>query len=138
MHRHLSDGGKSSHDGSTTDYNARWGKFVNTYCDPKDNGWFGQGSGLDFACDRDGAGPDVATGALDRSRVNNDISYTTLIETPRTLDIDFSDSDSDPFTDNELTSDEEDVIAMGLNLYGHKTHDLNISFKDIAKNDRAR
>ncbi|MBI1301399.1 MAG: hypothetical protein GC137_07045 [Alphaproteobacteria bacterium] len=137
LHRHLSDGGKASYGGVETDKTARWDRFVNTYCDPKDNGWSGQGSGLDFACDRDAQGPgvpgvDSGPLAADRYRVNRDINYTTLIENPRTLDIDFSDSTGG------VTDDEEDVIAMGLNLYGHNTFEQDLSRDNLVNPDLAR
>jgi hypothetical protein len=43
--------------------------------------------------------------------VNNDIDYTRMIDEPRTLDVAFNNA--------TLTNNEEDVIAMGNNLYGH-------------------
>ncbi len=98
------------------DQNARWRQFVNTYCDPKDNNWYGVGTGLDFACDRDGPGGSVAAGALDRRRVNKDIDYTATIDEPRTLEFDFSDTHTTP---DLMPQDEQDVLAMAANLYGH-------------------
>ena len=132
------------------DYKARWDQFVVTYCDPLDNNFqdvvakIAGGptatnplhipanqprTGLILACDHDGSGPSNATGAVDGNRFNRDINYTRLIEKPRTLEIDLS--------DNTLRSivppasalytglinqpgDEEDVIALSKNLYGHK------------------
>lgn len=97
------------------DKNARWDQFVKTYCDPKDNSWDKAGKGLDLACDRDGNGSSTATGAIDISRVNRDVDYTRLIDEPRTLNVNFSDTHAN-ITD--IPADEEDVLAMASNLYG--------------------
>ncbi len=99
--------------GSNRDKDSRWKKFINTYCDPKDNAWVEAGTGLDLACDHDGVGGSALTGAKDISRVNRDIDYTRLIDEPRTLNIDFTDG-NDP-----IHADEEDVLAMASNLYGN-------------------
>lgn len=99
--------------GVDEDKNSRWQKFIDTYCDPNDNSWEIAGTGLDLACDRDGLGGSVATGALDRGRVNRDIDYTRLIDAPRTLNVDFAQ------TPAVASEDEEDVLAMASNLYGH-------------------
>lgn len=115
------------------DLRGRWAQFVDTYCDPKDNNWnrpsalpvgggpgYGQLTGLEFACDHDGnvsgGGP---KGAVDPWRTNIDLDYTRLIEEPRTLNINF--------TDATRTDDEEDVVAMSRNIYGHQvlTRDLS-------------
>src|SRR5262249_6332564 len=46
---------------------------------------------------------------------NNDIDYLRTLLLPRTLDIDFS--------DNTITGDEQDMLAMSNNLYSHDLFD---------------
>lgn len=119
------------------DYRGRWAQFIDTYCDPKDNNWltpsalpggvgppgYGQLSGLEFACDHDGNFPNAARGgpkgATDPWRMNIDLDYTRLVEEPRTLDVNFSNA--------VRTDDEEDIIAMSSNIYGHQvlTRDMS-------------
>ncbi|PCJ99022.1 MAG: hypothetical protein COA45_06140 [Zetaproteobacteria bacterium] len=97
--------------GADDDKNSRWQRFVDTYCDPRDNSWESIGTGLDFACDIDGLGAGVATGAVDRARINRDVDYTRLVDAPRTLDVDFSNV--------VISEDEEDVLSMAANLYSN-------------------
>lgn len=115
-HRHSAAGA-----GMGEDKHSRWQRFVDTYCDPKDNSWEGAGTGLDYACDRDGLGGSAATGATDRARVNRDVDYTRLLGESRTLDVDFSNA--------VLTDDEEDVLAMASNIYGN-----NVPSRAFSKN----
>ncbi len=96
---------------AAADQVSRWEQFVDTYCDPRDNGWSGGLSGLSLACDRDGYGGSAATGAVNRNRMNKDVDYVRLIEEKRTLDVNFSDA--------ALSNEEEDVMAMASNLYGN-------------------
>lgn len=95
-------GVNSAEDGE--DLDGRWRLFQSAYCDPKDNNWFGAGSGLQSAC---------GSGASNPLRRNRDIDYAGLIESPRTLLVDFG--------ENTLDDDETDVIALSNNLYGHRT-----------------
>ncbi len=106
------------------DKNSRWAKFVNTYCDPRDNSWSGTGTGLDHACDRDGLGGSAATGATDRSRINRDVDYTRLLGESRTLDVDFS--------NDNITDDEEDVMSMASNIYGNNVPERAFSKSTIS------
>ncbi|MEZ5815340.1 MAG: hypothetical protein R3E13_11580 [Alphaproteobacteria bacterium] len=78
----------------------RLAQFKELYCDTSDNN-----GGLEILCD-DGNG---APGAADQTRVNKDIDYARTVEFPYTLDVDFT---------NDVISDEEtDVIALARNLY---------------------
>ncbi len=122
------------------DKDARWRQFVDTYCDPNDNGWESFGTGLNMACDRDGPGPLFALGAVDKARVNIDIDYTRLIETPRTLDIDFSNQNPGlgAIPPQTLTADEEDVLAMSSNLYGNRVPSRKLDYKILDKYPAAR
>lgn len=82
--------------GTESDRKGRLAQFVSRYCDRADNN-----SGLEYLCPQN---------APEKTR-NNDIAFTKLVDHPRTLDIDFSDRDA--------TDDEQDVMALASNLYGH-------------------
>jgi len=83
---------------------ARWDHFTETYCDPKDNNWTTPSrTGLFFACQ--------TNTPPNRERANIDVDYHRLIDEPRTIEVDF--------TDDELTDDESDIIALSNNIYGH-------------------
>ncbi|MGH1398080.1 MAG: hypothetical protein ACRBCT_02590 [Alphaproteobacteria bacterium] len=78
-------------------------QFRTVYCDPRDNN-----DGLALMCDHDGVtGGDA--GAQNQLRINKDIDTAITLETPKTLDIDF--------TDDTLSDDEEDIMALAANLY---------------------
>ena len=90
-------GAKSQDD----DFESRWNQYVFRYCDPKDNNWTGDGTGMEAVCSFE----------TDPQRRNRDIDFTGLIEHARTLEIDF--------TNSSKTNDEEDVMALSSNLFGH-------------------
>jgi hypothetical protein len=114
----------SAHDESGNK-TSRWHQFVDTFCDEKDNGWDGPGTGLERACDHDGKGASAILGATDRSRVNTDIDYTQTIEIPRTINVNFSNT--------VITPDEESILAMSSNLYGNMVPSRTIKY-DRMKN----
>ena len=93
------------------DKKGRWDQFVTTYCDPKDNNWSSGMTGLVSAC---------GTGASDKDRINRDINYQRLVEEPRHLEIDLN--------NKQVSADEEDVMALSRNLYGHLVPPANIPF----------
>jgi hypothetical protein len=66
-------------------------------------------------------------GATDKTRVNRDINYTRLIQKPETLDIDFR--------NGAKTNDEEDVLALAANLYGHRTFSRSLSRPSLQDNE---
>lgn len=117
------------------DYRSRWEQFVDTYCDHRDNNWQGAGTGLDLACDRNGLSSGTSAGAENGQRMNRDIDYTRLIEEPRTLNIDMVDTTLDvtaaplPLLLSAINQpgDEEDVMALSRNLYGHKVLSRDLS-----------
>ncbi len=94
--RQLLTGNRSSGRGLPGDIQDRLAQFKSTYCDPDDNG-----RGLGAIC---GGGP--------ADRVNRDIDYTRLVDDAVTLEIDFS--------DDAVSNDEEDVIALQNYLFAHK------------------
>ncbi len=121
------------------DYKARWNQFVKTYCDVGDNNRNSGGTGLELACDHDGNVSTNDAGAEDNNRINRDIDYTRLIEEPRTIDVDFTNNTLDsenPFIIQE-PGDEEDIIALSKNLYGHRVLSRGIS-SSLMKSDNAR
>ncbi len=143
--RQLGTLGGSSSAAANADKRARWDQFVTSYCDPRDNGWSQGRTGLMRACDRDGTGGSTLAGAPDVNRYNRDIDYTRLIDTPKTLNVDFSDVDLDdpsapagpvptyPANDprQEGIHDEEDVLALAANLYGHENLTRRISASQL-------
>ncbi len=108
MQRHLGTKGSTTSQSRSADKASRWNQFTTVYCDVHDNGWDKNKedkTGLSRFCQTAGAGED------DIKRQNIDIDYTRLIETPRTLDIAFHDETVQPA--------EQDVLALGNNLFGH-------------------
>lgn len=95
------------------DRDSRWEAFVTKYCDPRDNNWEEDvaGTGLRLAC---------GSGGGTSERINIDIDFTRLIEEPRTLNVSFADSAA-------ASPDEQDVLALGSNLYGHDVLTRNIN-----------
>ena len=78
------------------DSGSRWAQFKKTYCNPKDFG-----NGLEALCED--SKPE---------RYNKDVNFTQTIDSPLTLDVDFSETDG--------SEDEEDILALSANLYSHK------------------
>jgi len=130
--RSLGAVGTSAAIGEDSDKQSRVKQFREKFCDPADNN-----NGLTYLCDHDQAGagtvvgasrfntatPPAATGPA-HDRKNKDIDYTRTIDAPWTLDVDFVSTVVDP-TDgtvpaSTLTDNEEEIIALASNLYGHK------------------
>jgi hypothetical protein len=101
MKRHLGNVNMGASESRDQDKGNRWQQFITTYCDTDDNNRLMNraGTGLQLVC---AGGP---------KRVNNDIDYTRVVDEPRTFNL--------LFDDPVRTNDEEDIIAMGNNLYGH-------------------
>lgn len=104
--RALGNANTAASEGNASDKSSRLKQFREKYCDVQDNN-----NGLRFLCDHDQDGnPDTApTGAEDLRRVNKDIDYSRTVDFPWTLNVDF--------TDTDLTEDEEDILALAVNLY---------------------
>lgn len=93
--------GSTGERGRYYDQRNRFDQFRRIYCDPAENGGtFGMGTQTRICTDAAG-GP----------RVNNDIDFTRLVDTRLTLNVNF--------TDNNLTNDEQDILALARNLYSH-------------------
>lgn len=84
---------------TASDMTARKAQYIKTYCEGADNS-----QQLKPFCGSD-------TGASDATRRNRDIDYEGLVNSPLTLDADF--------TDATLTHDEEDILAMSRNLFAN-------------------
>lgn len=78
---------------------AKTDAFSRKYCDPKD-----AGGALEQVCEDADIGNEI-----DIARKNKDIDYARTLALPLTLDVNF--------TDPTATNDEEDIIALGKNLY---------------------
>lgn len=88
-------------------------QYRNENCDPSNNN-----RDLSVVCDQDQDG-DPATGKMganDPERMNADISFTSTLDLPYTLDIDF--------TDNVSTADEQDVLSLAKNLFWKTPFDI--------------
>ncbi|MCB1532126.1 MAG: hypothetical protein KDJ35_04565 [Alphaproteobacteria bacterium] len=88
----------SAYDGPTSDKESRVVQFAKKFCDVNDNN-----GGLDLLCDDLEDTP---------QRRNKDIDYARTLDDPWTLNVDF--------TDNELTNNEEEILALGSYLFGHQ------------------
>lgn len=97
MDRQLGNATSAGRTGQPSDKEARIAQFRTDYCDPKDNN-----NGLGALCGNGG----------EDARLNKDIDFVRTLAYPDTLDVDFSNED--------LTKDEEDVIALASNLYGNE------------------
>ncbi len=84
--------------GVDSDRESRIEQFKTTYCDTADNN-----NGLKFLC---------TGGSAPAKRRNKDIDYARTVGFPLTLEVDF--------TNAQKTNDEEDIMAMAANLYGHE------------------
>lgn len=108
MERYTNVFSTSSSHNVDSDVENRLQQFRTIYCDPADNN-----NGLRGICEHDQdnnyANSGTNIGATDKNRVNKDIDFIRTLETAYTLDVDFS--------DNTMTPDEQDVIALARNLY---------------------
>lgn len=94
--------------GEDGDKKSRIKQFREKFCDPADNN-----NGLKYICDHDqNAGePEGDGGAKDSKRMNKDIDYVRTVDFPWTMNVNF--------TDNKITDNEEETLALASNLYGH-------------------
>ncbi len=137
MARQLGNADMNAAPSTEQDYRGRWDQFVDTYCDTRDNNWhtpsalpvaapgYGQLSGLEYACDHDGAfsAAGEPRGAAQPWRKNIDIDYHRLVEEPRTIEANF--------TDGAITEDEEDLMALSSNLFGSRVLTRALSRQNI-------
>lgn len=112
----------SAYAATDADKLSRWRQFTTIFCNRRDNGWTGAGTGLVPVC---------TAPIADHANSNLDIDYHRLIEEPRYLDIDYSydTASGDTTAQMEQASIEEQaVIALSRNLYGHNVPNSAIGF----------
>ncbi len=102
--RALASANTSASEGPDQDRLNRVQQFSGRFCERYDNNAItgDANTGLGLIC----------TAAPEPKTKNRDIDYIRTMLAPRTLEVDFS--------DGETTDDEEDVLAMASNLYGHR------------------
>lgn len=86
-------------EGLRSDQNSRLVQFIKKYCNKSDNS-----KNLDLLC---------MNGGNDPKLYNRDVNYTATIESPLTLDIDFTQASTGP------TEDEFALFALTANLFSH-------------------
>lgn len=117
LQRSLKSGDNLAVTGSESDKDSRLKLFLEEYCDKNDNGkGEGDKGGLALLCKK----------SIPPARKNKDIDYTRTIETPLSLDIDF--------TKPANTDDEKDVFALAANLYAHDIPEKTT--RDLLANDK--
>lgn len=99
--RQLLNANTNAAEGPKEDREGRVDQFLNKYCDVNDDA-----NALGVVC----------AAAVTQARRNKDVDYGYTIGQPWTLNINFS--------DNTVTDDEEDVLALGSNLYAHNIFDV--------------
>ncbi len=104
--RALGHTGMAAATGEDGDKVSRIRQFRQKFCDTADNN-----NGLFYLCDHDQIFSGGPKGAADDERKNKDIDFARTVEMPWTLDIDFS--------NETVTHNEEEVLALASNLYGH-------------------
>lgn len=98
LDRHLGNVNSASAAGPAADRKSRLQQFKVDYCDIRDNN-----NGLKVLC---------GSSAGNKERRNKDIDFARTLASATQSELDFS--------DDTLNEDEEDIIALGQNLYGHK------------------
>jgi hypothetical protein len=118
--RQLLNANVNASEGPGEDMRGRLDQFRRLYCDPND---FGRA--LQSVCAPPPAGPPP------QPRRNRDIDYTGLVANAMTLNIDFS--------DNTLTDDETDVLALTSNIFAHDTfRQINVKTLEATEGNRQR
>ncbi len=122
--RALGHSGSAAATGEDSDKLNRIRHFREKFCDPADNN-----NGLFYLCDHDQDYSGGAIGASVAERKNKDIDFARTIATPWTLNIDF--------TNTAITDNEEEVLALASNLYGHNVfvRPPSISLQDVSGQD---
>lgn len=100
--------------GGDDDMRARWEHFRTYYCQVYNNNWSPANpdvSGLQPAC---GASANSA-------RANMDVDYGRVVDAPRTIDMDLT-------VAGDATDDQQNVISLMRNLYGHRPPKTSTGF----------
>ena len=105
--RALGKDGTAAAEDNPRDKKSRVQQFRLKFCDPSDNN-----SGLNYICDHDQSGfKGKAIASDEPERFNKEIDYLRTVDAPWSLDMNF--------TNVGLTDEEEEVLALASNLYGH-------------------
>jgi hypothetical protein len=102
INRQLLAQGTTATRGRDSDQKSRLVQFVKKYCNPADNA-----RNLNLLC---------LKSDKDSALYNKDINYTSTLETPQTLELDFTATGSSTNTDEE-----EALFALTANLFAHNT-----------------
>lgn len=121
--RQMGMGNSAAAQGGDLDKETRIRQFTTLFCNEKDRASATAANtltSLGSVCS-EVAWDDSDFDAIARSRINKDIDYFSLLESPWTLSIDFTnreilDADATPPVRNE---DEEHIMALNSNLFGH-------------------
>ena len=97
MARQLGEGHVASSDGPVQDHSARLIQFIRRYCDQND---------------ANDTLREMCTSSSPQSTINKDIDYNRLIETPMTLQVEFTEG-------AVPQGDEEDVLSLASNLFSN-------------------
>lgn len=106
MDRMLGNANTAGAGGTISDIPSRLNQFRKVYCNLNDNN-----NGLATMCDHDQDTTTSGAGAADPMRMNKDIDVARTLDAPWTLDVNLTNG-------GNATPDEEDVFALGANLFG--------------------
>lgn len=111
LDRQINSGNTNAAEGRYMDREGRFQQFAERFCSRHDNNFVASRarSGLTNICNLTGG----------RQHMNKDIDYGRLVDAPMTINADFTNSNIDVATE----SDEEAVLALASNLYGHDVLD---------------
>lgn len=122
----------SAYLGGQEDIFSRRRQFKSTYCNPAD-----ENGALKLLCTYEDEDGTLKTGPEDLARVNNDVDFAKLVGLPLTLDIDFTNNTAQS-DDPAQSAAEEDVMALGRNLYLHDVLDPITNATYLHQYPRAR
>ncbi len=111
MNRYLAVEGSAAALGASVEQASENYEYRFQYCDPASNN-----GAVDGLCDLASNAPATLTSQF-FGLINKDIDYARTLAIPLTIDVDFSDRASGATADNDVTDDEEAIIAMAKNLY---------------------
>ncbi len=114
--RHLGKGDSSGAYGNDLDHANRILHFKRLFCNEKD-----RRGALASVCSNKVSWGNTAFNKVERDRMNKDIDYFSLMDSPWNVSLDFTNQSIVDYTSSPqiLNSDEEHVMAMSSNLFGH-------------------